>query len=150
MSALNALIVGPVESGAVEARVGLPSSPHPVAVLIFIWRAHELGHAFGLAHDNRGAGSGQWIRTLDVADPMTTSFCAAEWLDAHRAFNTGVSPLNHNTTFEMLAPPSLVSPPNVIRLRFEVTDPDGLHQAQLHLGDALSACKRLNGTSSRR
>ena len=118
---------------------------------------HELGHAFGLYHDNRGARDGQWIPASGLNDPMTTSFCAAEWLDAHRAFNTGVSPLNYNTTFEMLSPPSLVSPPNVIRLRFEVTDPDGLHQAQLHtpevelyhlgLGGFL-ACKRLNGTSS--
>ena len=117
--------------------------------------AHELGHAFGLQHDNRRGENGKWISSSGVIDPMTTSFCAAEWLDAHRAFNTtSFSRSIIKAKVEML-PPSLVSPPNVIRLRFEVTDPDGLHQAQLHtpevepyvLGGFL-ACKGLTDISS--
>ncbi len=115
--------------------------------------AHELGHAFGLSHDNRA--NGNWISTSYTSDPMITSFCAAESLEVHRYFNT--KQYNHsvfNTTVQML-PPSLAFPPNGIRLRFEVADLDGLQQAQLHtpevelfvLGGFL-ACKRLNGTSS--
>ena len=117
--------------------------------------AHELGHAFGLQHDNRR--NGKWISSSDVSDSMITSFCAAEWLDAHRAFNTtSFSRYINNAKVEML-PPSLVSPPNVIHLRFEVTDPDGLHQAQLHTpevelfvqgGGGFLACQGLTGTSS--
>ena len=70
---------------------------------------------------------------------MVTSFCAAEWLDAHRYFNMGQTypQADEPTTIQMLPP--LAVPPNAIRLRFEVTDPDGLHQAQLHnsTGDAI-------------
>ena len=129
----------------------LPASGHCFSIYM---TAHELGHAFGLQHDNRA--NGKWIPSSYTSDPMVTSFCAAEWLDAHRAFNTVQHPLNKDkpTTIQML-PPSLASPPNAVRFRFEVTDADGLHQAQLHtpetelfvLGGFL-ACKRLNGTSS--
>ena len=103
---------------------------------------HELGHAFGLIH-----GFGNYGLNL--------SFCEAEWFNAHRAFNRRATPLNHNTTIKML-PPSLVSPSNAIRLRFELTDPDGLHQAQLEALDVdaqsqhwVHDCKGLNGNMSR-
>ncbi len=99
--------------------------------------AHELGHAFGLAHDlfiNASRSPSSYH-----TDWMVTSFCAAEWLDAHRYFNVGQSypKEDQQTTIQMLPP--LAVPPNAIRLRFEVTDPDGLHQAQLHnsTGDAI-------------
>ena len=88
--------------------------------------AHELGHAFGLQHDFRG---GSYLMSYSgIADGLSKD--AAEWLDAHRAFNGNRPAINVNTTMEML-PPSLVSPPNAIRLRFRVSDPDGLHQVQL-------------------
>ena len=90
--------------------------------------AHELAHLFGLPHDYRTSGT--WIPSAHTDHPMVTSFAAAQWLDVHPAFNTGGYFINRNTTITML-PPSLVSPNNAIRLRFEVTDPDGLHQAQL-------------------
>ena len=112
--------------------------------------AHELGHAFGLQHDFRSNAK----RFLsDTSDWMVTSFCAAEWLEGHRAFNADRSAINERPTITML-PPSLVSPPNVIRLRFKVTDPDGVHQVQLHTPEddgysALLGCKRLNGNSNR-
>ena len=88
--------------------------------------AHELGHAFGLQHDFRG---GSYLMSYwDHSDGI--SKCAAEWLNVHRAFNTGHIGFNEPPTVKML-PPSLVSLPNAIRFRFEVTDPDGIHQVQL-------------------
>ena len=90
---------------------------------------HELGHTFGLAHDK--LRDAKRIPALDIADGMTTSFCAAQWLDAHRHFNTNRTypEVDEPTTIQMLPP--LAEPPYAIRLRFEVTDPDGLHQAQV-------------------
>ena len=88
--------------------------------------AHELGHAFGLQHDFR---SNTFIMSY-WADRNQLSRCAAEWLDEHRYFNPKPEDFNWNFNVEMLTP-SLASPPANIRLRFEVTDPDGLHQAQL-------------------
>ena len=111
--------------------------------------AHELGHAFGLRHDFR---SNAYMMSYGVS-PRELSQCAAEWLDVHRYFNTHRATVNAKTIIEML-PPSLASPPNAIRLRFKVTDPDGLHQVQL-LKETLSgyatgspeliAYKHLNG-----
>ena len=114
--------------------------------------AHELGHTFGLRHDFRNDAY-----VMSYGSPNQLSECAAEWLDVHRYFNTKQSGQDaRNTTIQMF-PPSLASPPNAIRFRFEATDPDGLHQAQLYTqqkGRApsssyqLVACKRLTGTSN--
>lgn len=107
--------------------------------------AHELGHAFGLEHDYRGDGN---IMTSGRDKLHKLSRCAAEWLDVNPHFNpdraTRDAWTNANTTIEML-PPSLVSPPNTIRLRFKVTDPDGLHQVQLRINGELTACQNLKG-----
>ena len=109
--------------------------------------AHEFGHAFGLAHDHfrNATRSPSSYHT----DWMVTSFCAAEWLDAHRYFNRGQTypQADEPTTIQMLPP--LAVPPNAIRLRFEVTDPDGLHQAQLHnsTGEAID-CQGVDGESA--
>ena len=84
------------------------------------------------------------------------SKCAAEWLDAHRAFNPAQPTVDRQPKIEML-PPSLAAPPNAIRLRFEVIDSDGLHQVQLLTqtltGPAagspeLLSCKALNGSTN--
>ena len=113
--------------------------------------AHELGHAFGLQHDFRDDA---YIMSLG-RDPNKLSECAVEWLDAHRYFNTGQSQTHFDnpTKIQMLSP--FASPPYAIGLRFEVTDSDGVHQAQLltpatirkqELGQhKLLSCKRLNG-----
>ena len=105
---------------------------------------HELGHAFGLSHDyNEDA---KITLSVYTEDPIARSFCAAEWLDVHPYFNDNQAPFNQNTTVQMLPP--LASPPNAIRLRFEVTDPDGLHQAQLHDDFGVIACQSINGQSN--
>ncbi|MDE0468937.1 MAG: leucine-rich repeat domain-containing protein [Candidatus Poribacteria bacterium] len=105
---------------------------------------HELGHAFGLSHDyNEDA---KITLSLYTVDPMARSFCAAEWLDVHPYFNDNQAPFNQNTTVQMLPP--LASSPNAIRLRFEVTDSDGLHQAQLHDDFGVIACQSINGQSN--
>ena len=113
--------------------------------------AHELGHAFGLQHDFR---SDIYIMSFG-RDPNKLSECAAGWLDAHRYFNTGQSQTHSDnpTKIQMLSP--FASPPYAIGLRFEVTDPDGVHQAQLLTPATISNqdrgqpkllnCKRLNG-----
>ena len=117
--------------------------------------AHELAHAFGLQHDWRTDANAKRIRTF-TDDRMLTSFCAAEWLSVHPAFNPGQPVSTSNATIKML-PPTLASPPNTIRIRFEVTDLDGLHQAQLQIPDFvvysgqykhMVDCKRLNGRHS--
>ena len=122
---------------------------------------HELGHAFGLAHDYRFGIKAKRIYTSSFRGFMTTSFCAAEWLDAHRYFNPIQEEVNNNNTDIQLHPLELIEPLTNIRLRFTLTDPDGLHQVQLlhpqrflpgeynHLSSenesTLAACQRLSG-----
>ena len=114
--------------------------------------AHELAHACGLQHDYRTDANAKRIKTF-TSDSMLTPFCAAEWLSVHPAFNPGQPVSTGNATIKML-PPTLASPPNTIRFRFEVTEPDGLHQAQLQIPDfvhysgqysRLIDCQPLNG-----
>ena len=98
---------------------------------------HELLHAFGMLHDDSGGN------TLDLTS------CAAEWLDGHSYFNHGKEIVDNGNTSIQMDPPTLVSPPATIGLRFEITDPDGLHQAQLiKSGDRIIACQKLSGTSA--
>ena len=112
--------------------------------------AHELGHSLGLAHDFRTDADAKRIY-FNTDDAHITTYCAAQWLDAHPAFNTGITTRNQNTTAKMFKP-TLASPPNHIHLRFEVDDPDGIHHVKLLApkkdGDLLLRdCKKLNGTT---
>ena len=108
---------------------------------------HELGHAFGLKHDFRTRTTPP-SSTITDNDPMLTSFCAAEWWDAHRYFNPTQIAFDEPTMIEM-SPPGLTSSPYAISLRFEIDDLDGLHQAQLvNASELLIDCKRLNGKSN--
>ena len=84
--------------------------------------SHELRHAFGLWHDYRRDARGftPWI-----------SECTAQFLEVHHHFN----PSGHRRNFTpkvKILPPILVSSPNLIRLRFEITGAEGLHQVQLY------------------
>ena len=121
--------------------------------------AHELGHAFGLAHDFRDDAH---VMSYG-ARPNALSSCAAEWLDVSPFLNTDPNPANialqfeTETTAKMLPP--IEVPPNGVRIRFEIKDPDGLHQAQLYIpttdkdpvegsGFKLHSCKSLSGEVS--
>ena len=111
---------------------------------------HELGHAFGLLHDFRNN-----LRPgidLYSTEPMTTSPCAAGWLDAHRYFNDLQVDFDQPTTIEMLPPEAVDSD----SIRFEITDLDGLHQVQLFVtvkylnsfDQGILDCKSLDGSSN--
>ena len=135
--------------GSTEGRVLMPASGHCFNVKT---AAHELGHAFGLPHDFR---DNTYIMSYGTVRNRISK-CSAEWLDVHPAFNIAQSTANTHTKVEML-PPSLAAPPNAIRLRFKVSDPDGLHQVQLLTptlaGSAkgsheLLSCKTLHGSTS--
>ena len=127
-------------------RAVIPASGSCFSLIV---TAHELGHAFGLEHDFRNDA---YIMSYGGGARHRLSHCAAEWLDVSRFFNTSEIAYNEPTTIQMLSP--LAYPPNAISLRFEVTDTDGLHQAQLIIptaagdptdGVKLHDCKSLNG-----
>ena len=122
----------------------------------FTTAAHELGHAFGLDHDFR---DDSYIMFYGPGQNQISE-CTAKQLDIHRAFNpngkVSSNTPNKRAVIEMLSP-NLAAPPNAIRFRFEVTDPEGLHQAQLYTqtlrGPAkgfaeLVSCKEFNNTSN--
>ena len=109
--------------------------------------AHELGHAFGLKHDFRNDA---YLMSYG-SDTDQLSYCAAEWLNVHRYFNTHQTSFNEPTAITMLTP--LALPSKAIRFRFEAADADGLHQAQLIIptakgdpadGVKLHSCEVLN------
>ena len=112
------------DRGAGGGHAILPASGHCFNILL---TAHELGHAFGLSHDFR---NDTYLMSYGAYGDELSS-CSAEWLDAHRYFNTHQIAFNRAASIRMLGPSAV--PPNAIRLRFEVTDPDGLHQAQLKI-----------------
>ena len=113
--------------------------------------AHELGHAFGLQHDFRNSA---YLMSYGIGRTQL-SYCAAEWLDVHPYFNTNHPYADKLATITMQAHRQSSE---AIRLRFEVTDADGLHQAQLLMpadpaDEALGfpkllSCRSLNGGSN--
>ena len=111
--------------------------------------AHELGHSFGLAHDDLATGDRHF--SSGISDLMVTSFCAAEWLDAHRVFNVVDTAVNGNTISVQMLETSRVPASNAIRFRFQVNARNGLHQAQLEtysplLEKRIIGCQRLNNS----
>ena len=114
--------------------------------------AHELGHAFGLLHDYRQGSED----SLMGGSRQRISKCSAEWLSVSHFFNnTPISP-NKPTDIQLLSTQAYSQ--KTVSLRFKVTDPDGLHHAQLLLPelnpDGVSVprtmfdCKQLNGKTS--
>ena len=57
--------------------------------------------------------------------------CAAEWLSVSRFFNTDLVSANTPTQIQLLSVQAYSQ--DTISIRFQVTDPDGLHQAHLLL-----------------
>ena len=127
--------------------------------------AHELGHAFGLAHDFRNErflmSYGSFHLSSTRLEKRQLSKEAAEFLDTSRFFNP-------NRTFSSQFQPkikiisSLEYPPSAdsLHIIFELSDSDGLHQARFHTNPnitdknlakfsrgspAFKASKRLNG-----
>ena len=107
--------------------------------------AHELGHAFGLEHDFRDN-----TYLMSYGSQSQLSADAAEWLSVHRFFNTDQTGLNQDPTLEIRSN-------RASQLQFQVTDADGLHQAQLLVpttpndpapGAKLHSCKMLDGKTS--
>ena len=113
---------------------------------------HELGHAFGLDHDFREGHEDAVVGGRG----FRLSKCAAEWLSVSRLFNTKSTFRNEPGEIQLLSMRTYNQ--DSISLRFKVTDPDGLHQAQLLLPEIsegtgwgpyrLFDCKRLNGKTS--
>ena len=85
--------------------------------------AHELGHAFGLMHDNRV--NGRWVvsvHTRTQPDRMITSFCSAEWMDVHRYFE-----INHSLSRDQ-------------PIAVETLDPNRISSAPADLSDVSHLC----------
>ena len=116
--------------------------------------AHELGHAFGLLHDFREARDSDYLMAYGSQSQL--SECSAEWLSVHQFYNT--KPLSPNAPTDIQLLSTRAYSRETVSLRFKVTDPDGLHQAQLLLpeidGEGVSLprtlfdCKQLNGKTS--
>ena len=122
----------------------LPASGH---CFTFRTIAHELGHGFGLFHDFR---SNEYMMSYG-ADRNKLSYCTVDFLDVSRYFNPGSEGFNYSNSNVQLLTSSFVSSPANIRFSFEVTDPDGLHQAQLMIPDdnlSVVACQSLDGQSA--
>ena len=111
--------------------------------------AHELGHTFGLEHDFRNDA---YVMSYGVA-PDRLSKCAASWLDTHRFFNTDQTAFNEPTSIQMLTSSAYLRNARNFTLQFEVSDADGIHQAQLLVpvtpldpapGVKLHSCKDLH------
>lgn len=115
--------------------------------------AHELGHAFGLAHDLRNDNYLMSYGNFAEVYEEELSRCAVEWLNVNRYFNDSrQTPLNRGeTTIEMLPP--TVSRTDGVRFQFKVTDPDGLQLAHLITPEfnervgGLAGCKTLTSES---
>ncbi len=110
--------------------------------------AHEIGHGFGLTHNFH---DDTYIMSYG-ANTNAVSACAAEWLDVSPYFNPNkLITSNRNTTIKMLSNTFDTTSPYAQRLRFEINDPDQLHQVQLIIGGERFAeyvdCQSLHGTN---
>ena len=91
---------------------------HPLRVT-----THELAHTFGLNHDFSDPDSAVGGRGFRFSERDT------EWLSVSRYFNSNPASENTPGNIQLISAPTYS--PEGITLRFEVTDTDGLHQAQL-------------------
>ncbi len=141
----SAAACGSASSFSIGGEASIPASG---SCFTFEVAAHELGHTFGLPHDFR---NNSYMMSYGN-NRNQLSQCAAEWLDVNRYFNATQEDRDTSraSSIQMLSS-TFVSAPDIVRLRFEVSDPDGLHQAQLRAltGSSFSliACDKLNGQS---
>ena len=91
---------------------------HPLRLI-----THELAHAFGLDHDFSDPESAVGGRGFRFSERDT------EWLSVSRFFNSNPVSENASGNIQLISAPTYSA--EGITLRFEVTDADGLHQAQL-------------------
>ena len=115
---------------------------------------HELGHAFGIEHDFREGRASDYV--MAFGSNTRLSQCAAEWLSVSRFFST--QPISNNSEGKIRLISKPTYGPGGIKLRFDVTDADGLHQAHLLVPENIESgsvgpnrlyeCKLLNGTTS--
>ena len=114
----------------------------------FEWKtvAHELGHAFGLAHDFR---DGAYIMSYG-SEKNRLSVCAAEFLAVQPYFNPD-TPIEEGPEpfIELISPRNYPAGASSVPIQFKVSDSKGLHQVILFvfhdLGDEVKACRRLMG-----
>ena len=116
---------------------------HPLRVT-----THELAHAFGLDHDFSDPDSAVGGRGFRFSE------CAAEWLSVSRYFNSNPASENTPGNIQLISAPTYSA--EGIALHFEVTDADGLHQAQLLVPEdgswgpwKLIGCQTLDGQTQR-
>ena len=115
--------------------------------------AHELAHALGLYHDFREPN----LVSSGIGYFGSLTKCAADFLDVHPFFNRsieiGAQAPSENTPATLQLRTAIAPSPHTIRLGFEVSDVDGLHQASLLTyataddplpGLKLLECKALN------
>ena len=116
---------------------------HPLRLI-----THELAHAFGLDHDRSDPDSAVGGRGFRFSQ------CDAEWLSVSRYFNSNPASGNTQGNIQLISAPTYSA--KGIALHFEVTDADGLHQAQLLVPEdgswgpwKLIGCQTLDGQTQR-
>lgn len=85
---------------------------------------HELGHAFGLQHD-----FGDITYLMAYGKQTRLSRSAREWLDVHPLFNNDPVFFNPPASIDLQSLTSIDE--KELLIKFQLTDEDGLHQAQL-------------------
>ena len=97
----------------------------------FIWRtaAHELGHAFGLAHD---FNDDAYIMSYGGDQRRSLSACNAEFLAAHPYFNPDI-PIEKGPppTIELISPRKYPADSKSVSVQLRVNDLEELHQVLL-------------------
>ena len=116
---------------------------HPLRLI-----THELAHAFGLDHDRSDPDSAVGGRGFRFSE------CDTEWLSVSRYFNSNPASGNTQGNIRLISAPTYSA--KGIALHFEVTDADGLHQAQLLVPEdgswgpwKLIGCQTLDGQTQR-
>ena len=90
---------------------------------------HEMGHAFGLRHDDRNAA---YFMSETPAAWDRLSACAAEFLSVHPYFNAETSTEEGSPpTIELLSSTRYPAGSESVTIQLKVSDPQGIHQVIL-------------------